>query len=261
MRDAHAPHADALPRELDTRPKPPPSLSPTGVSRDPLSPRPPKNRDPVFIQSHKKRKKATCQVAKRLFFSTAQNARRAGEKQKAQFPGRGAMPRATKAWSAGSNLRARLFGGRAALRARAEKPGRRRHQGRVRAGAEMSPGGRFVRASVGNGGRVARPPTADEDTDYETASEGDAEAMAEALLSVQDGEDDARDDDAWIRAGGSDRLEEVPSTSRRASFDASLPRASRVRGAGSAGRVRGALVRGRGDHGLAQGARAGVPPA
>ena len=79
---------------------------------------------------------------------------------------------------------------------------------------------------MGNGGRVARPSTADEDTDYETASEGDAEAMAEALLSVQDGEDDARDDDAWIRAGGSDRLEEVPSTSRRASFDASLPRAS-----------------------------------
>ena len=57
VRDAHAPHADALPRELDTRPKSPPSLSPTGVRAclATLSPRPPKNRDPVFTQSHKKR--------------------------------------------------------------------------------------------------------------------------------------------------------------------------------------------------------------
>ena len=88
-------------------------------------------------------------------------------------------------------------------------------------------GPEILHASVGNGDRVPRP-TADEDTDYETASEGDAEAMAEALLSIQGSEEDPRDDDAWIRVGGSDRLsrEEVPSTSRRASFDASLPRAS-----------------------------------
>ena len=88
-------------------------------------------------------------------------------------------------------------------------------------------GPEILHASVGNGNRVPRP-TADEETDYETASEGDAEAMAEALLSIQGNEEDPRDDDAWIRAGGSDRLsrEEVPSTSRRASFDASLPRAS-----------------------------------
>ena len=134
------------------------------------------------------------------------------------------MPRATKAWSAGSNLR-RLFGGRAALRrARGEARETSASGPSARRGGDEN--GAILRASVGNGGRVARPSTADEDTDYETASEGDAEAMAEALLSVQDGEDDARDDDAWIRAGGSDRLEEVPSTSRRASFDASLPRAS-----------------------------------
>jgi hypothetical protein len=93
-------------------------------------------------------------------------------------------------------------------------------------GDEVGP--EILHASVGNGDRVPRP-TADEDTDYETASEGDAEAMAEALLSIQGSEEDPRDDDAWIRVGGSDRLrcrEEVPSTSRRASFDASLPRAS-----------------------------------
>ena len=135
------------------------------------------------------------------------------------------MPRATKAWSAGSNLR-RLFGGRAALRrARGEARETSASGPSARRGGDEN-GGEILRASVGNGERVARPPTADEDTDYETASEGDAEAMAEAFLSVQDGEDDACDDDAWIRAGGSDRLEEVPSTSRRASFDASLPRAS-----------------------------------
>ena len=135
------------------------------------------------------------------------------------------MPRATKAWSAGSNLR-RLFGGRAALRrARGEARETSASGPSARRGGDEN-GGEILRASVGNGERVARPPTADEDTDYETASEGDAEAMAGAFLSVQDGEDDACDDDAWIRAGGSDRLEEVPSTSRRASFDASLPRAS-----------------------------------
>ena len=135
------------------------------------------------------------------------------------------MPRTTKAWSAGSNLR-RLFGGRAALRrARGEARETSASGPSARRGGDEN-GGEILRASVGNGERVARPPTADEDTDYETASEGDAEAMAEAFLSVQDGDDDACDDDAWIRAGGSDRLEEVPSTSRRASFDASLPRAS-----------------------------------
>ena len=87
VRDAHAPHADALPRELDTRPKSPPSLSPTGVSRDPLSPRPPKNRDPVFFQSQKKKKKsATCQVARISFFDRAKRATRRG-KAKSAVPG------------------------------------------------------------------------------------------------------------------------------------------------------------------------------
>ena len=139
------------------------------------------------------------------------------------------MPRTTKAWSAGSNLR-RLFGGRAALRrvygeaGEASTSGPIEGRGGVEARAET-----IQHAPVGNGGRVARPPTADEDTDYETASEGDAEAIMEASLPIQGSDDGARDDDdAWIRAGGSDRLsrEEEPSTSRCASFDASLPRAS-----------------------------------
>ena len=140
-----------------------------------------------------------------------------------QFRGRGAMPRATKAWSAESNLR-RLFGGRAALRRAYGEAGEA-----STSGLSERRGGDETGAERSNSGRVARPPTADEDTDYETASEGDAEAMVEALLSVQASDADARDDDdAWIRAGASDRLsrEEVPSTSRRASFDASLPRAS-----------------------------------
>ena len=88
VRDAHAPHADALPRELDTRPKSPPSLSPTGVRAclATLSPRPPKNRDPVFIQSHKKRHAKWQDLFFFSFFDRAKRATRRG-KAKSAVPG------------------------------------------------------------------------------------------------------------------------------------------------------------------------------
>ena len=68
----------------------------------------------------------------------------------------------------------------------------------------------------------------DEDTDYDTASEGDTEAFLESLASLQGGDDYHRDDDSSIRDKGHDRrpFEETTSTSKRSSFDDSLPRAT-----------------------------------
>jgi len=157
VRDAHAPHADALPRELDTRPKSPPSLSPTGVRSclATLSPRLPKNRDPVFIQSHKKRDMPSGKI---LFFRPRKT-RDAPGKSKKRSSG-GAAPCLERPRRGRRGATCGVFSaGEPRCGARAEKPGRRRHQGRVRAGAEMRKGGRFYapRWETAGESRVRRP--------------------------------------------------------------------------------------------------------
>ena len=263
MRDAHAPHADALParaRHPRNRRRP---LSATGVSRDPFRRAPPKI-ETQYLFSHTKkigaeeRKKKHAKWQETLF--RPRKTRDAPGKAKAQFPGRGAMPRATKAWSAGSNLR-RLFGGRAALRrARGEAretsaSGPSARRGEIKMGGETLYAPRW-----GNGERVA---SADRGCghrlrDRERGRRGGERRGVVVGPGRRDGVGRRRVDPRRGKrsTGGGAAVDVTPRLVRRVA-----PSRLRVRGAGSAGRVRGALVRGRGDHGLAQGARAGVPPA